>query len=298
MAETLTYDPGTDTVTQGDDLTQTEQEALAVGEALEAQQESLLAGKYQNAQELEKAYIELQKKLGEDGKEEVTTEEPEAKETVEETPTQENFYKEDGSVNYETVSSDYGEKLSQIFQDSNVDPYAISKHFDENQGQITDDMYNSLLDAGLSKSSVDSYLAGRAAESGYTSSASDPDDISDSAVAEVKQSVGGEETYQQIVDWASNNLDAKEIQAFDTLVNTGSVPAIKLAVSGLKAQYQNAVGYEGTMLSGKAPASPTKDVYRSQAELVSAMSDKRYDNDPAYRQDVIAKLERSDNLIF
>jgi len=51
------------------------------------------------------------------------------------------------------------------------------------------------------------------------------------------------------------------------------------------------------MLSGKAPTN-TKDVYRSQAELVAAMNDKRYDNDPAYRQDVIAKLERSDNLTF
>ena len=47
------------------------------------------------------------------------------------------------------------------------------------------------------------------------------------------------------------------------------------------------------MYTGKAPVTP-KDVYRSQAELVAAMNDKRYDNDPAYRQDVIEKLERSD----
>ena len=51
------------------------------------------------------------------------------------------------------------------------------------------------------------------------------------------------------------------------------------------------------MVTGKAPVQE-KDVYRSQAELVAAMSDRRYDNDPAYRQDVIAKLERSDNLSF
>ena len=51
------------------------------------------------------------------------------------------------------------------------------------------------------------------------------------------------------------------------------------------------------MYTGKAPVQP-KDAFRSQAELVAAMSDRRYDNDPAYRQDVIAKLERSDNLEF
>ena len=103
--------------------------------------------------------------------------------------------------------------------------------------------------------------------------------------------------YGKMVTWASQNLDQSSIDAFDELVNTGSVPAIQLAVNGLKAQYDNANGYEGTMVTGKAPTN-TKDVYRSQAELVAAMSDRRYDNDPAYRQDVIAKLERSDNLTF
>jgi hypothetical protein len=49
---------------------------------------------------------------------------------------------------------------------------------------------------------------------------------------------------------------------------------------------------EGELIQGK-PARST-DVFRSQAELVRAMSDPRYDSDPAYRQDVIAKLEQSD----
>jgi len=50
------------------------------------------------------------------------------------------------------------------------------------------------------------------------------------------------------------------------------------------------------MLTGKAPTN-TGDVYRSQAEVVRAMSDPKYENDPAYRQDVYNKLERS-NLEF
>ena len=51
------------------------------------------------------------------------------------------------------------------------------------------------------------------------------------------------------------------------------------------------------MLTGKPPVQ-TRDVFRSQAQLVAAMSDARYDNDPAYRQDVIQKLERSKELQF
>ena len=47
------------------------------------------------------------------------------------------------------------------------------------------------------------------------------------------------------------------------------------------------------MLSGKA-ADSRGDVFRSQAELVAAMADPRYDSDPAYRADVVEKLNSSD----
>ena len=122
-------------------------------------------------------------------------------------------------------------------------------------------------------------------------------DLSDSLINEVKNYAGGEKAYQDMVNWASDSLDSKSIEAFDSIINTGSVDAIKLAVNGLRSQYRDAMGYEGTMVTGKAPQT-NKDVFRSQAELVNAMSDKRYDNDPAYRQDVIEKLARSDDLNF
>ena len=46
------------------------------------------------------------------------------------------------------------------------------------------------------------------------------------------------------------------------------------------------------MLTGKGAR--TTEAFRSQAELVAAMSDPRYEKDPAYRQDLYDKLERSD----
>ena len=52
------------------------------------------------------------------------------------------------------------------------------------------------------------------------------------------------------------------------------------------------MGNEGETIQGKPAAAQA--AFRSQAELVQAMSDPRYDNDPAYRQDVIDKLDRSD----
>ena len=61
MTEKLTYDP-----TPGDapEFTEDEQNSLEVAERLGQEENELLAGKFQNAEELENAYIELQKKLG------------------------------------------------------------------------------------------------------------------------------------------------------------------------------------------------------------------------------------------
>ena len=297
----MTYDPGTDTVTTENSLTPDEQDSLQVGEAMQEQQEQLLAGKYKNAEELEKAYVELQSKLGEkDTETGKTTGESdlsiEGKETAEETKetqqtSEENLYLEDGKVNYESVNEAYGEKLGNLFKDSEIDPWSISQHFYDNEGTITEEMYTSLEGAGLSRSSIDAYLAGKAAQEGYGTE--EIKDLSETDVSSIKSVVGGEAEYAKIVDWASENLPKNDIESFDELISTGNIGAIKLAVNGMKAQYETANGYEGRLLSGKAPQT-SRDVFRSQPELVAAMSDPRYDTDPAYRQDVMQKLDRSD----
>jgi hypothetical protein len=277
MAETLTYDAGTDTVTdgEGNNLTPAEQESLAVGEELVAQQEGLLAGKYKDAAELEKAYVELQSKLGEKGNKDSgevrdteDTPEVESEETTEETE--------------ETPqASPAAELISSASEEFNDKGELTSETLEKFSSMSSRDLVNAYME--LQRNSPD--IAEPAA------------DISDASVNEVKNFAGGEQAYENMVNWASQNLDQKSIEAFDSIVNTGSVDAIKLAVSGLRTQYENANGYEGTMYTGKAPKT-SKDVFRSQAELVEAMSDRRYDRDPAYRQDVIDKLERSDNLSF
>jgi len=295
----MTYDAGTDSITTEDNLNEAEQEALQVGEAMQQEQEQLLAGKYKNAEDLEKAYVELQKKLGGEGTEdsettgeskdstddgETSEETEEAKEDTEE------FYLEDGKVNYEHVNKEYGDKLGEVFKNSDVDPWEISKHFHENEGTITEDMYSQLEDAGLARQTVDAYLDGRAVESGYR--AETVKDLTAQDITEVKSAAGGDKEYGELVQWAADNFDKSDVTAFDELISSGNVGAIKLAVAGMKAQYESVNGYEGTMLTGKPPTN-SKEVFRSQAEVVAAMSDPRYDKDPAYRQDLIEKLDRS-----
>ena len=279
MSETLTVNNESDSEV----LSSEEQESLQLGEQMQAEQEQLLAGKYKNAQELEQAYVELQKKLGDNTEESKPTQETEES-------TEPELYNQDGSVNYESVNKDYGEKLGSLFKENNVDPYSIADHFYKNNGQITEEMHNQLTGAGLAKETVDAYLAGRAKEMGYNA------DISQADIDSIQNSVGGEASYKSLMNWAYNNLSKDSVESFDNLIVSGDKNSIQLAVNGLLAQYQNANGYEGRMLTGK-PARTNTDVFQSQAQLVEAMNDPRYDRDPAYRQNIAAKLERS-NLEF
>ena len=265
MAEnTFTVDTTPQTETMSDNLTADEQDSLAVGEKLVGEQEQLLAGKYKDAQELEKAYVELQKKLGSNESEDVEQTSATEDETEETSlsdgaslisSANDEYYANDGKLSEETL-----EKFSGMSSKELVEAYLEIQNTDafKKQGEVAD--------------------------------------LSEADINNVKNFAGGEAQYDNLITWANSNLDDKAKEAFDSIVNTGSGDAIKIAVSGLKSQYEAANGYEGKMYTGKAPKGNT-DVFRSQAELVAAMSDKRYDRDPAYRQDIIEKLDRS-NLDF
>ena len=264
MAETLTYDNAPDTVSAEDNLTPQEQESLKVGEELQSQQETLLAGKYKNAEELEKAYAELEKKLGE--KSEADTAEPEQEsETVDEKPTT------DFSDNAQVISS------------------ANDEYFN-NDGKLSEETMNKFSQMS-SRDLVEAYM--EVQKTMPKGDAQTTDDLTTATINEIKNSAGGEAAYNNMVTWAADNLDPNSRAAFDDVVNRGNVDAIKLAVSGLKSQYENANGYEGKMYTGKA-AKGTQDTFKSQAQLVEAMGDPRYNRDPAYRQDLLEKLDRSD----
>jgi len=265
MAETNTFTvdttPQTETLT--DNLTADEQENLAVGEKLVEQQEELLAGKYKDASELEKAYIELQKKLGDQGEPSEETETAEA-ETDTEQPSL-----SDGASLITSASDEFN-------NDGKLSPETLDK-------------FNSLS----SKDLVEAYLEIQNSPQFQDRLAAPAAELTESEINTIQNSVGGADKYSTMVQWAQSNLDPTQVAAYDNIIASGTVDAVQFAVNALQNQYQNANGYEGKMLTGKT-ATEKGDVFRSQAELVAAMSDRRYDSDPAYRQDIIEKLDRSD----
>ena len=252
----------------------------------------LYAGKFKTVEDLANSYKELEGKLGS------VTEEDQVSESTEETTGvpegYEEYYQEDGTVDYNSVNENYGEILGELFKENSIDPYKIAAEFDKNEGEIPEEMYQSLLDAGLSANAVDSYLKGVAVERGYVEGEeSTAEELAQEEVKGIRDSIGGDEAYGKMVSWALDNLSKPEIEAFNEATNTMSGPQLSMMVQGLYTRYQNAMGVEPSLYSGR-PSAGGPTPYRSTQEVVAAMSDPRYGKDVTYTEDVQRRLGGSD----
>ena len=256
MTETLTYNPAE---ANPPALSSDEQNSLEVAEKLGQQESELYAGKFENAQELENAYLELQRKMG-SGETDEDTEEAYLDE--------DEYYDEATSAGIELIQG-------------------ASDEYYANEGQLSPDTIEQFKEMS-SSDLVNAYIAiqeNNPNQGGYS------EDLTDAEMNQVYNSAGGEAEYNRLTEWAADNLTERKLDAFNSMIDQGNATAIQIAVSGLRSEYEAQEGYEGRMLTGKAARAV--DGFRSQAEVVRAMSDPRYDSDPAYRQDVYDKLERS-----
>jgi len=266
MAETLTFENTTET-TSIDNLNADEQDSLKVGEAMVEAQDELLAGKYKDAQELEKAYVELQKKLGDKG----SKDSPEAgdSEDSEEVESEEDQQDEDETE----IDTSKDGILDELWKQANGDKYS-KETLEELQKLDSVDI-------------ADMHLRYR-----QQVEQSRPQ-ITESQAQDLKNVAGGDQQYGEMLQWAKDNLNPQEVEMFDTVIERGDPLAAFFAVRSLSYRYLDSQGREGTMVTGTAPRGDGSQ-FNSQAEVVEAMSDPRYDRDPAFRQKVMKKLERSD----
>ena len=260
--QTLSMEPvvnteNADTVT---DLSTEEKDSLLIGEDMERQQDNLLAGKYKDAQELESAYQELEKKLGE--KSDGDSEEVESKNETEEeasNDSEENFLDqlwEEGTN--DKLSKETFEKLSKM------NPVEVAKMAMQQRSK-----------------------AQQAPQSR---------EFTEQDVQKIQGLVGGQENYNNMMGWAADNIPEQEVDLFDAVMDQGNPLAAYFAVQSMALRYQDGVGREGQMVRGKAPKA-SGDVFNSQQEMIQAMEDPRYNDDPAYRDAIMQKLERS-NINF
>ena len=240
-----------------------ELDSLQVGEQLAEAEDRMLAGKYENAEQLEQAYLNLQQKMGEDSGQE---EEEEGE-----------YYEEDEYYDDEDSSIELTQEVYDIIQDE-IDEY----------GALTEETIQAL---------AENLDADELIKLGMDMTESSVADLDPYEIDSIKNFAGGEESYQNLIGWAGENLDAQYIEAYDSIIDSADPAAIQLVVAGLMATYQENVGYEGRMLSGRnAPDVSGIQPFRSQAQVVEAMSDPRYDKDPAYRAEIAQRLEISNTF--
>ena len=233
----------------------------------------LIAGKFKTAEDMVKSYKELEGKLG------AIEQTEEQSESTEET---EQNQEEQPSFDAEEF---YGDGLASVLEEVGIDVEDITQRFSDT-GEINEDDYSKLGEAGFSKQVIDTYLDG-------LRGVGEGDEIPTQQIQNIKDSVGGDQAYEQMADWCQQNLSEQEIKAFDKITETADAPVIQLAVEGLYTRYQNAMGVEPDLVTGR-PAASGPNPYRSTAEVQAAMSDPRYGKDVTYTENVYSRLNNSD----
>lgn len=168
------------------------------------------------------------------------------------------------------------DETKSVLEQAGINFDALSTEFAEN-GALKPESYEALQKAGFPKELVDQHIAGLQA-------------LAKQQESEVFEVVGGKQQFETMKEWASANLTQEQKDAFNDAVNSDSVPRIKQAMLALKAAYEQANGTTPKLMKGDANGRSGIQPFRSRAEMQAAMSDPRYGTDPAYRQDVIARM--------
>ena len=211
-----------------------------------------LPQKFKSPEDMAKAYSQLESKLGQ-GQQEQDQEE------------------------VETTGEETASDVAELLDDKGLDFDVFQQEYDEN-GQLSDDAYAALDEAGFPRSVVDTWIQGQ-------------DALASQVTGEMYDIVGGQEDYNNMVSWAADTLPESEIDAFNATMTSQNPDMIRLAIQGLNARYRSEA--EPTLMQGQTGTVSSGGRFESNAELTAAMGDPRYSKDPAYRQQVADKLARS-----
>ena len=219
-----------------------------------------LPEKFKSPEDMANAYSELEKKMGAGANED--QQEQEEGETTDEEEQPDDSTKEDTNTNDVIVEA--------------------SKEFFENDGVISEETYKNLAEIGLPKELVDSYAAGQQA-------------LQQSEEGNIKSVTEG--NWDQMAEWAANNLSPEEVETFDDIVQNGTVEQAKLATKGLYAQFKAENGVTPKLVQGAVNGSSTMP-FKTNQELARAMSDPRYKSgDKSYHEEIDRRIAVSHNYL-
>lgn len=146
------------------------------------------------------------------------------------------------------------------------------------KGSLSPDSYKELAKMGYPRSVVDQFIEGQKARMTLEEN-------------QILSEIGGKDEYSAMTDWASKNMKQAEIEAYNRAVESGDLNSAMFAVKGLQARYKAASGAAEPRFVQGGKTAPGG--YESVAQVVAAMSDRRYSTDPAYRAEVERKIANS-----
>ena len=165
-----------------------------------AERPDWLPEKFKSAEDMAKAYSQLESKLGQ----------PEQQQETEEV---------------EATGEESSSEVAELLDNKGLDFDVFQQEYNET-GQLSSDAYQALEEAGFPESMVDSWIAGQNA-------------LALQMTTEMYDVAGGNEQYVQMVQWASDNLPENEVNAYNVTMESGDPNLIRLAVQGLNARYRS-----------------------------------------------------------
>ena len=181
---------------------------------------------------------------------------------------------EQQKLQIETPEAD--QEALDIVSKAGLDATALEQAIREN-GDINEESYEALKKQGLSEDLVKSYI----------------DNLNYRIQAEQEKAfdyAGGKENFSEMSQWAVDNLPADEIAGINRVLDS---PDWRMAVDTLKSRMGDVskpATNEPTLLRGET-VTGNQAGYRSKSEMTRDMGNPLYESDPAFRQDVMRKVQ-------
>ena len=244
---------------------------------------NLLAGKYKSPEELERAYKELESKLGQ--QQPPSTSPPERQEAPADVYTE------------EAARGLYGEEAVNQLAERGIQMADLMRAADS--GQDISEHFDALAETfGVPRQVVQNYVSKAAGVSGSAEAQPVASELTEGDMAELKATVGGEEKFNELSGWAAKNLTKDALVEYNEVVDSGNKAAIKWALRALQGKYKAPEAVVEPKLYGGGEA-PGPQVFESQQQLMDAMNKRNdrgqvlYEVDEAYRNKVVDILRRS-----
>ena len=241
-----------------------------------AQSNDKILGKFNTQEDLAKAYTELEKRVGQQPKNE--TPEPPVEQT-------------DDNYTAEAASELYGKEYVDALSEKGVDMADIMKRADS--GEDISANYDTLAEVfNVPKAVVENYV-NAAQQTQMPAPGLTPEDG-----VEVRNAIGGDEAFAEVTQWVEKNVDKQTLENYNKIADTNNEAAL-WALKFFQAQMKSPGSVVEPKLYGGGNV-PSQSTYESKQQVLDAMNktnskgQRLYDVDEAYRDKVAKILLNSD----